>query len=243
MSAFVLKLIAIIAMTFDHIGAVFFPLGLRADHFCYSIALRTVGRFTMPIMCFFIGEGYRKTGNKGKYALRLLLFAFISEIPYRLLLHNEVNVIFTLFIGLCGLWVADILKERFKSDSFRIFVYLFAVLAAMLIDSDWSYIGMLLIFAFYHGGDSTVKRILYPLSVYVFVFISGYIEAVFVVGFESFYINFIQFAGCLSIPLLLLYNGKKGPSMKYLFYIYYPLHMLVLWLLHMFIPWAIYNWG
>ena len=233
MSAFVLKIIAIIAMTFDHIGAVFFPLGISC--FPYSVILRTVGRLTMPIMCFFIGEGYRKTRNKGKYALRLLIFSFISEIPYRLLLHNEVNVMFTLFIGLCGLWVSDILKEKFKSDSFRVLVYLSAALVSILLDSDWSYIGILLIFAFYHGGESTIKRIVYPLSVYVFVLVSAYFEAVFAVGFESFYINFIQFAGCLSVPLLLLYNGKKGPSVKYLFYIYYPLHMIVLW--------AINNWG
>ncbi len=233
MSAFVLKIIAIIAMTFDHVGAVFFPLG--DIFFPYNIILRTVGRFTMPIMCFFIGEGYKKTRSKGKYALRLLVFAFVSEIPFRMLLNGKFNVIFTLLIGLCALWGADILKEKFKSDSFRFPVYLLAAVLAIVLECDWNYIGVLLVFAFYHGGDDPVKRILYPLSVYIFVLASAYLEAVFVVGFASFYINFIQFAGCLSIPLLMLYNGKKGPSMKYLFYIYYPLHMLVLWWIN--------NWG
>ena len=68
MSASVLKIVAIIAMTFDHIGALFFPMG--AAFYPYNIILRTVGRLTMPIMCFFIGEGYRKTSNKGKYFFR-----------------------------------------------------------------------------------------------------------------------------------------------------------------------------
>ena len=230
MNAFVLKLVAIIAMTFDHIGAVFFPLG--DTFFPYNIILRTVGRMTMPIMCFFIGEGYRKTRNKGKYALRLLCFALISEIPYRLLLSNEVNVIFTLFVGFCALWVSDILNDKLKSDGFRPLVYIAAVFISIIIDSDWSYIGILLIIAFYHGENSIAKRIFYPLAVYIFVLVSAYIEAYSYGGFQSFYINFIQFAGCLSIPILLLYNGKKGPSLKYLFYVYYPLHMIVLWLIN-----------
>ena len=233
MSSFVLKIIAIIAMTLDHIGAVFFPMGDVL--FPYNIILRTVGRLTMPIMCFFIGEGYVHTRDKKKYSQRLAVFALISEMPYRLLLDNEMNVMFTLLIGFCGIWASDILKEKFRSDSFRVPVYLLSVIIAIVVDCDWSYIGVLLIYAFYHGRDSKVKGILYPLGVYIFVFVTAYFDAVFFTGFEYFYINYIQLAGCLSIPLLMLYNGKKGPSLKYLFYIYYPLHMLVLW--------AICNWG
>lgn len=227
MSSFFLKIIAIIAMTADHIGATFFPLG--DTYFPYNIILRTVGRLTMPIMCFFISEGYRKTHNRSKYALRLLVFSLISEIPYRLLFGNEFNVMFTLFIGFCGLWISDILNEKFKTDNFHPLVYIGALLTATLLQTDWNYIGILFIIAFYHSYGSYAKRILYPFSVYLFVLASAYSEAIFITGFHGFYINFIQFAGVLSIPILLTYNGKRGPKLKYLFYIYYPLHMIILW--------------
>lgn len=233
MNSFVLKIIAVIAMTLDHIGAAFFPLGSGFQP--YDILLRTVGRLTMPIMCFFIGEGYRKTRDRKKYAIRLFVFALISEIPYRLFFEEEINVMFTLFIGFCGLWASDVLKDTMKSDSFRVPVYLLSVIAALLIDSDWGYIGVLLIYAFYHGRESRAKAVLYPLSVYAFVLLTAYIEALFVNGFGTFYINYIQFAGCLSIPLLMAYNGNKGPSLKYLFYVYYPLHLVILWAVNAFL--------
>ena len=231
MSSFVLKIIAIIAMTADHIGATFFPLG--TTFFPFNIILRVVGRMTMPIMCFFIGEGYRKTRDKRKYALRLFVFALISEIPFRMLFQSNFNVMFTLFIGYCGLWISDILREKFNTDRCRPLVYIFAIVTAMLLESDWNYIGILFIFAFYHSEGSTVKKIFLPLSVYVFVLLSAYIDASLFAGFDYFYINFIQFSGCLSIPIILTYNGKRGPSLKYLFYVYYPLHMTVLCLINL----------
>ena len=227
MSSFILKIIAILAMTADHIGATFFPLG--ATYFPFNVILRTIGRLTMPIMCFFIGEGYKKTRDRKKYAFRLLVFALISEIPFRMLFQSNFNVMFTLFIGFCGLWISDILKEKLNTDRFRILVYIGALLTAFLLQSDWNYIGVLFIIAFYHCGESPVKKIIYPLSVYIFVLLKSFFEAEFITGLNSFYINFIQFSGCLSIPILLTYNGKRGPSLKYLFYIYYPLHMIILW--------------
>ena len=232
MSSFVLKIIAIIAMTFDHIGAEFLPFGLGYGP--YDVIFRIIGRLTMPIMCFFIGEGFRKTSNKEKYAIRLAAFAIVSEIPYRLFFDDEMNVMFTLLIGFCALWASDRLNNLMRTDSFRFPVYLLAATLSMIIGSDWSYIGILLIIAFYHGRGSKVKSVFYPLLVYSFVLLMSYFDALTVSGFQHFYINYIQFSGCLSIPILLLYNGKKGPSVKYLFYFYYPVHLLVLWAISTF---------
>ena len=232
MNAFVLKIIAIVAMTFDHIGAEFLPFGLGYEP--YAMIFRIVGRLTMPIMCFFIGEGFTKTRNRGKYAVRLAVFAVISEIPYRMFFGDGMNVMFTLLLGFCALWASDYLKNLMHTDSFRIPVYLFTATFSMIIGSDWDYIGILLIIAFYHGRESRVKAVLYPLGVYVFVLGASYIDALTVSGFQHFYINYIQFSGCLSIPLIMLYNGKKGPSAKYLFYLYYPLHLLLLWAISTF---------
>lgn len=99
MTGFQLKLLAMIAMTLDHIGCIFFPrLPL----------LRMIGRLAMPILCFFIGEGLRHTRNPQKYLLRLVGFALISELPFDLAFYGRVNwasqnVYFTLALGLMAL--------------------------------------------------------------------------------------------------------------------------------------------
>ena len=95
MSAFTLKMIALVTMVIDHVGAVFFP---------DLIWLRYIGRLSMPIYAFLLAEGYRKTRNFLHYALRLALFAVLSEVPYDLLFQGRVlefsrqNILF-LFIG------------------------------------------------------------------------------------------------------------------------------------------------
>ena len=103
MSAFTLKMIALVTMVIDHVGAVFFP---------DLIWLRYIGRLSMPIYAFLLAEGYRKTRNFLHYALRLALFAVLSEVPYDLLFQGRVlefsrqNILFTLLTGYVVLVVA-----------------------------------------------------------------------------------------------------------------------------------------
>ena len=66
LSAHTLKIIAIIAMTIDHIAWAFVDACSAA-----GILMHLVGRLTAPIMCFFIAEGYAHTRNANRYALRL----------------------------------------------------------------------------------------------------------------------------------------------------------------------------
>ena len=75
-----LKLIAIITMTFDHVGSVFFS---------NQIIWRIIGRFSFPIFCYLIILGLETTGNVIDYFKRLLIFAFISQIPYILALNFQ----------------------------------------------------------------------------------------------------------------------------------------------------------
>ena len=110
-----IKLIAIIAMTVDHLTWTFFP---GYDKTWYVILLHIVGRLTAPIMWFFIAEGYYHTRNVKKYAGRLFLLAFISHfaynfcfgipfVPLQTSVFNQTGVVWSLAWGLVLLYIAD----------------------------------------------------------------------------------------------------------------------------------------
>lgn len=220
MSAFILKLIAIIAMVLDHVGAVFFPS---------EMWLRAIGRLTMPIMSYFASVGYRKTKSVPKYLLRLGIFALISEPFYYLLFNDHANDIFTIFLGVAALFIADWLKKKFKRGWIVIFPYIIACAAAILLKSDWSYAGVLFIIAFFYANESKIKILLYPLPVYALFMLEFYTE-----GIEYFTLNLLQLTGLIALILLCFYTGKKGPNMKYFFYVFYPLHLLVIYIIYRF---------
>ena len=105
MSSFVLKVIACLTMLIDH-AAVVFRADISADAYW---VMRGVGRLAFVIFCFFIVEGFIRTRSRGAYALRLGLFALLSEIPFDLMVYGRVmemsgqNVYLTLLLGLLGL--------------------------------------------------------------------------------------------------------------------------------------------
>ena len=165
LSANVLKYIAIIAMTIDHIAWNFVdkmtPLGQ-----CMHI----IGRLTLPIMSFFIAEGYYKTSNIKKYITRLSIFAVISAFAYSFCSYgfdisnyNNFGVIYTLLLGLISIivWNAD----------FEL-VFKYAIIIALCLISlfgDWPIFGILycLTFAIYHNNFSLqYTKKFFPLSTY-----------------------------------------------------------------------------
>ena len=84
----IIKIIAIIAMTIDHISWLLFP-GYSKE--LLPIIFHILGRTSCPIMCYFIAEGFYHTKNIKKYTGRLFLFALISHIPYMLMFNEYVN--------------------------------------------------------------------------------------------------------------------------------------------------------
>ena len=135
MTGFQLKLLAMLAMTADHIGAVFFP---------EIPLLRWIGRVAMPVLCFFIGEGLRHTRSPQRYLLRLTGFALLSELPFDLAFYSGIewghqNVYFTLALGLLALWAV---QSRGMEGWL---LALTAALAAELLGCDYGMYGVLLI--------------------------------------------------------------------------------------------------
>lgn len=228
LNGFHLKLIAICTMFIDHMGHTLFP-GV--------MWLRCIGRIAFPIFCFLIAEGCVYTHDRKKYALRLLVFALLSEIPFNLMTAGWVwnpydqNVLWTLLAGALVCWLAG---WALKKHTVWAFVLTGAVMVAAYwllerINTDYGGWGMLLVAMFY-----CVQR-------------SPYHRAVKMAA-EAFWLAFFSIAvmgGVLSIELwclwalvpIWLYNGQRGFSNKavqYGFYAFYPVHILVLSLIALY---------
>ncbi len=205
MSAFTLKLIACISMVFDHCGAYLFP---------EAVWMRYVGRFSFPIYAFLLTEGFRHTRNIKKYLFRLLLFALVSEIPYDLLGHDTFfypgsqNAFFTLFSGLLMLYI----MEWTNSTALKCFILISVMAITEICHFNYRYPGIFMIFAFDYFRDLPILRDLNIIAANI-----------------RLYYAKIQVAGSLAIIPISLYNGKRGPSWKVFFYLFYPIHLMVIY--------------
>lgn len=219
LSSFALKIIAIFGMACNHAAYIFY----FHTPFPLTVCLFSLGGITFPVMAFLLVEGYHHTSNVKKYALRLLLFALISEIPFWLFLAHEGNVLFTLLIGLAILYLYDHLENR------GVFWLTFAALTGLSALCDWGILGPVMILMMRVLPDRR-KRIIYPLLLPIIS--QGIPHALTMISTLSLTpLPFALYAliGCtLAIPLLLSYNGLRGRPLKYFFYVFYPLHILLL---------------
>ena len=227
LSNFDLKLIAIITMTIDHIGIVF---GTPFYNF-----LRAVGRLSFPIFAFLITEGYVHTKSFSKYFLRLLVLAVISEVIYDYVFFGSFvyrganNIFFTLALGLLTLFLLDKSKgliNRYFKDKVDLVIilpitYLLIVvimgLMGEFLNFSYGMLGILVISFFYLFKDNFA---LIVISVSLSTLILG---------------EGMQYFSLFSLILIYFYNKKLGKKSKLFFYLYYPLHILVLGVIKMLI--------
>ena len=206
LDSFQLKWIAIITMLIDHVGAIFFP---------GNLVFRYVGRIAFPIFCFQLVEGFFHTRNIEKYMLRLGIFAIISEIPYDLAFRGNIldfehqNVFFTLAIGVGMMYCL----EKCSGPVLKIIYVLLAMWIATTLVTDYSYKGILLISIYYFLKDQKVEKII--------------LGALWNLAW-----GIIQSFGALASIFIALYNGERGKSMKYFFYVFYPMHLLLLYVIN-----------
>lgn len=222
-----LKIIAVVTMLIDHLGAAVLlyllnnsatlmtDIELRAQLLVVYRVMRMIGRVAFPIFCFLLVEGFIHTRDRKKYAARLFLFALISEIPFNLAFFDKVfdplhqNVYVTLLLGLLVMMAADYFKER---PWLQGLVYAAGLAAGWLCQADYDYKGVLLIIVLY------ICRSNRPMQA-----LGGAIA----VSWE------------LPAPLAFIpiyaYNGQRGISLRYFFYWFYPVHLLLLWALARFL--------
>ena len=223
LSGSALKLVACISMLLDHLGKFYFVrypwantvwLSIAGRDFSLVQTMAMLGRFAFPIFVFLLVVGYENTRNRTRYGISLFILAILSEIPFNLmqgqsLLFPKQNVMFTLLLGylaMCGL-------EHFKSKPLiELFLLSILFLITRFLHADYQSAGFLFILLMYGLRKEKIIRciatpVLLQMKAMVF----------------------------LSLLLTLLYNGKRGfiktPVVKYCFYAFYPVHMLVIYFL------------
>lgn len=217
-----LKIIALVAMTCDHVGKELLP---KYDF------LQIIGRLSFPIFAYMIAEGCRYTRNRRKHLLQVASLALLCQFVYfaaERSLFQCILVTFSLSIGL--IYVIDhAVKKRtvaawIGAAVFCGVVYFFSiVLPAILKGNDFAV-------------DYGIWGILLPVVVYFVpekLRIPAVISMLVLLCLE---LGGIQRYALLAAPLLVLYSGKKGKAnMKHLFLTYYPAHMVCIYLLSLLI--------
>lgn len=220
-----LKLIAIIAMTADHLASVIWPGYGRQ---WWLLLIHAFGRLAAPIFWYFIAEGWHYTRNRKKYAERLLLLAVISHfaynfafgipfIPFQTTVFNQTSVIWPLFWGVVTLSVLESVKWKQWQKTVALLV-----ICVITFCADWSCIAVLAIVQISENRGN-FKRQMIGMMVCVAMY-----ALVYVLFIDPVY-GVIQMFTALTIPLLARYNGEKGSARggRWLFYVYYPLHLIV----------------
>ena len=195
--------------------------------------------FCPPVMFFFIADGYKYTKDKKKYALRLLVFACISQ-PFDWLVFQPIfgwwtsNVIFTLFFGLLAIiaW-----ESRFKLWQ-RIALVVLCVGATVLIYSDWMIFGVIFIL-FLHIFRERPKARFISYSILILLHTSLNLTSLgSVPTFKLLLYMFVMLASFMAAYFCMttFYNGRKSSHpvfAKWFFYVFYPLHYLIIFAVKM----------
>ena len=207
-----LKLIAMFAMTCDHVGLQLFP---------DVLLLRILGRLAMPIYAYMIAEGCRYTRSMRRYLLRLASLGALCQVVYFFALGSLYQgILVTFSLSVCQIWALDRLQSRptvsrrLLAGGVLLGVFLLCVVLPDFLpgfEVDYGLMGVLLPVLIYFGK---------PVQNYL---LAGLILLGFAYGG-------LQWWGLAAIPLLSVYNDQRGKyNLGKLFYIYYPLHLVVIY--------------
>ena len=246
LSAAFLKSLAALAMFFDHMGVVFpdlfATLGLPP---WLDVLPRLVGRISFPIFAYFLAEGCRRTRFFSRYLVRLGLCALVSQVPFTLATGVwGGSVLLTFFLSALAIWGYEKLAEREHGPSLSALPLLGACILAILLNVDYGFPAVLLIFALYLQGEDR-KRLLICLGVGLALFYLAYLPLIGLTSLAAPAKELVREYLTQTVPLLGLYalcaeaaliplafyRGQLGIQSKLFFYVFYPAHLLGLWAL------------
>lgn len=217
-------------MLTDHIAWAFLPTASPL-----GMAAHIVGRITAPLMCFFVAEGFRYTRSRSRYALRLGIFTLLSWPCFSLFQTGtpftpRFGMLWTLLLGLLALWACSALEQPL--------VRILAVGGCLVLSlfGDWPLFGVLLVLSFGRNRNDFCGQSICVLGL-ALLMTAADLSGTW--GSPDWRTALMHLGILLALPLLRLYNGSRGgPSsrmgaaaMKYAFYIIYPAHLAVLFLL------------
>ena len=217
LDGFTLKLIAMITMAIDHTGAILFP-----EH----IWLRIIGRLAFPIFAYMVAEGFYYTHNKNRYLLRMGIFACVTEPFFDLAFYGRLgfthqNVCLTFFIAIAGLYAIYMVQQKVNNivavKLISCVIIVIFALVAQFLRTDYGSFGVMLVYVYYMLRDNYLEKHIF----------STVLQIVCATGIQ-------RYSALSTIPLM-LYNGKRGRGLKYMFYVFYPAHLFVLYLISQFI--------
>lgn len=228
----VLKIIACISMLIDHMGYILFP---------NVLILRLIGRIAFPIFAFLLAEGCFYTRNKLRHFLVLLGFATIMQVVLfaaTKMTSFSIFVHFSIAVGIC--YLIDFIDDFIRNKKIILGIIFILLVLCILI-------GLIIVdnITDYFRANYGIYAILLPIILYVIrkyvkkyhLFVNIGAIILVLVFMNYFYAHaYYQLYGIIACLFILFYNGKKGIfNLKYLFYIFYPLHMVILYAISMFI--------
>lgn len=204
------------------------------DHIKYAIpetqgfVTQYFGRISFPLFAFLLTEGFCHTSNLKKYYKRLMIFAIISQIPFMLFrtLVGEwrmFNILFTLLLGLTAIVILDRFERKYYISLPLVSVFL---ILGKYLRVDYGWYGVACVVVLYIGKDRKFGRII----AFAILNLIYYYQRLFVIGSKENIISYVFTT--IPVFLLLFYNGKLGTKTKYLYYLFYPIHMIVLYGIH-----------
>ncbi len=255
LSGSMLKVIACVTMLIDHIGyAIVYQMqsGNKANfdmqgklihnglYYLYHI-MRGIGRIAFPIFIFMLIEGYFHTHDRWLYLLRMAIFAIISEVPYdvafnltqrqmlegKFIEFSDQNVFFTIFLGLLAVIIIDTLLGLKMDIMLKALIVLGVggglAWLGLIMKTDYDVVGVCAIEAAY-----LVRKAEKVIGLDMESPVRSNLAVAAVACGVLLFAGVNELCALAILPLVALYNGKRGNYMKYTFYIFYTLHLLII---------------
>jgi hypothetical protein len=232
-----LKYLAVLAMLCDYFAYYILPTFQINSPWLIALyyILRVIGAMAAPTMCFFLVQGFLYTRNHRNYIIRLALFAVIAQVPYAYLNHRTIltydfNFLFALLIGFAIMMCYD----SMRNPLWRWLAVLALTFASNFCEGGiWAVMWIIGFYIFRYNKMYSI----YSLTA-ITVFRVLYLTFYYMVAGGVFYAYFYLLGALLFIPCLFSYNGKCGsrkPFHKWFFYVFYPVVLIVLYVLVTFV--------